>query len=73
MSAKIILMFLKEIGMMLLRKVAWQVVVEQFASRAVVWGLERLRDLSTNDVCQSTADDVLGSLKGKKLKEIDRA
>jgi len=45
-------------------------VLERFASRTIIWGLEALRDLSTNDVIQETVDDVIASLQGKRLKEI---
>ncbi|MCP4823172.1 MAG: hypothetical protein GY892_03555 [Shimia sp.] len=51
-------------------QITWKVVLERFASRTIVWGLEALRDLSTNDVIQETVDDVIASLQGKRLKEI---
>ena len=51
-------------------QIGWKVILERFASRLVVWGLEALRDLSTNDVIQETVDDVIASLQGKRLKEI---
>lgn len=52
-------------------QITWQVIVERFATRMVVWGLEKLKTLTTNDVMQNTVDDVLLSLQGKRLKEID--
>ncbi len=56
----------------LLLKISWKVVLERFASRAVIWGLECLKGLSTNDVVQETVDDVIASLRGKRLLEIDQ-
>ncbi|AGB11028.1 TPA: hypothetical protein ACPVYA_004281 [Vibrio parahaemolyticus] len=56
----------------LLMQVAWKVVLERFATRTVIWGLEKLRDLSSNDVVQETVDDVIYSLRGKRLKEIEQ-
>lgn len=53
-------------------RITWKVILERFASRAVIWGLEQLRDLSTNDVVQDTVDDVIYSLRGKRLKEIEQ-
>ena len=51
-------------------QIGWKIILERFATRLVVWGLEKLRDLSTNDVMQATVDDVIASLQGKRLKEI---
>ena len=51
-------------------QIGWKIILERFASRLVVWGLEALRDLSTNGVIQETVDDVIASLQGKRLKEI---
>ncbi|MUK40998.1 hypothetical protein GNP61_05430 [Aliivibrio fischeri] len=51
-------------------QITWQVIVERFATRVVVWGLEKLKSLTTNDVVQDTVDDVLQSLQGKRLKEV---
>ena len=51
-------------------KITWKVVLERFATRSVVWGLETLKKLTTNDVVQGTVDDVIASLQGKGLKEI---
>lgn len=51
-------------------QITWQVIVERFATRVVVWGLEKLKPLTTNDVVQGTVDDVLKSLQGKRLKEV---
>lgn len=53
-------------------QVAWKVILERFASRLVIWGLEKIKNLSTNDVTQETVDDIILSLKGKKLKEVEQ-
>ncbi|MCE7657277.1 hypothetical protein HPK20_15365 [Vibrio fluvialis] len=53
-------------------QVAWKVILERFASRLVIWGLEKIKTLSTNDVTQETVNDVILSLKGKKLKEVEQ-
>lgn len=53
-------------------QVAWKVILERFASRLVIWGLEKIKNLSTNDVTQETVDDIIMSLKGKKLKEVEQ-
>ncbi|PNH91345.1 hypothetical protein [Vibrio diazotrophicus] len=53
-------------------QVAWKVILERFASRMVIWGLEKIKVLSTNDVTQETVNDIILSLKGKKLKEVEQ-
>ncbi|EKO3439111.1 hypothetical protein RRK63_002861 [Vibrio fluvialis] len=53
-------------------QVAWKVILERFASRLVIWGLEKIKNLSTNDVTQETVNDIILSLKGKKLKEVEQ-
>ncbi|EKO3478221.1 hypothetical protein NSB40_002584 [Vibrio fluvialis] len=53
-------------------QVAWKVILERFASRLVIWGLEKIKTLSTNDVTQETLNDIILSLKGKKLKEVEQ-
>ncbi|ELX7501821.1 hypothetical protein SKP08_001883 [Vibrio fluvialis] len=53
-------------------QVAWKVILERFASRLVIWGLEKIKSLSTNDVTQETVNDIILSLKGKKLKEVEQ-
>ncbi len=53
-------------------QVAWKVILERFASRMVIWGLEKVKNLSTNDVTQDTVNDIILSLKGKKLKEVEQ-
>ncbi|MDW3165424.1 hypothetical protein [Vibrio sp. Y184] len=51
-------------------QISWTIILERFATRLVVWGLETLKGLSTNDVLQDTVDDIIAALKGKRLKEI---
>lgn len=68
---KIILMVLKETLLALVAKVAWKAVAERFLTRLVIYGLEKLRDMSTNDVVDQTVTDVIESLKGKRLVVAD--
>jgi len=56
----------------LVLQITWKVILERFATRLVVWGLEVLKNLTTNDVVQETVDDVIASLQGKRLKEIPK-
>ena len=56
----------------LILQVAWKVILERIASRLVIWGLEKLETLTTNDVTQETVNDIIHSLKGKKLKEVEQ-
>ncbi|HAS6408269.1 TPA: hypothetical protein ACGVAR_003013 [Vibrio vulnificus] len=51
-------------------QISWTIILERFATRLVVWGLETLKGLSTNDVLQETVDDIIAALQGKRLKEI---
>ncbi|BDR15687.1 hypothetical protein [Vibrio sp. STUT-A11] len=51
-------------------QIGWSIILERFATRLVVWGLETLKSLSTNDVLQETVDDIINALQGKRLKEI---
>ncbi|EGQ8451971.1 hypothetical protein GTP28_10370 [Vibrio parahaemolyticus] len=51
-------------------QISWTIILERFATRLVVWGLETLKGLSTNDVLQDTVDDIITALQGKRLKEI---
>jgi len=62
---------LKEIFLSLLAKIAFKAVGERFATRLVVYGLNKLKDYSTNEVVDETVDDVINQLKGKRLKVID--
>ncbi|HCH5089397.1 hypothetical protein [Vibrio parahaemolyticus] len=51
-------------------QIGWKIILERFATRTVVWGLETLKGLTTNDVMQETVDDIINALQGKRLKEI---
>ncbi|WP_375751593.1 hypothetical protein [Vibrio sp. HN007] len=53
-------------------QITWKVILERFATRAVIWGLEKLKGLSTNDVVEGTVSDIIQSLKGKRLKEVEK-
>ncbi len=55
----------------ILFQITWKVILERFATRLVIWGLEKIKSLSTNDVTQDTMDDIIMSLQGKKLKEVE--
>ena len=67
----ILLTILKETLLALVAKVAWKAVAERFFTRLVIWGLEKLRDMSSNDVIDQTVTDVIESLKGKRLVVAD--
>ena len=66
-------MVLKEATFSLIGKVAWQVVFERFYSRLVIYSLNKLKDMHTNDVVDDTIDDIIKSLQGKRLKVVDDA
>ena len=63
---------LKEIFLSLLTKVAFKAVGERFATRLVVYGLDKLKDYSDNDVVDETVDDIINQIKGKKLQVIEQ-
>ena len=62
---------LKEILLSMVAKVAFKSVAERFATRLVVYGLEKLESYSTNYVVKDTVNDIKNQLKGKGLKVID--
>ena len=68
----ILFTMLKEILLSLVAKIAFKTVLERFATRLVVYGLNKLRDYSENEVVDSTVDDVINQLKGKKLQVIEQ-
>ncbi|BDU38741.1 hypothetical protein [Vibrio nigripulchritudo] len=53
-------------------RIAWKVILERFATRLVIWGLEKIASLSTNTVTTETVNDIIQSLKGNKLKEVEK-
>ena len=62
---------LREDFLSLVGKLAFRVLAERFMTRLVVYGLEKLRGYSTNEVVEETVTDIISQLKGKKLKVID--
>jgi len=62
---------LKEMVLSMAGKVMWGAVAERFATRLVVYGLEKLESYSTNYVVKDTVNDIKNQLKGKGLKVID--
>jgi len=64
---------LKEVLLATVAKVAFKAVAERFATRLVIYGLEKLKGYSTNDVVDSTVEDIIQSLKGKRLSVADKA
>ncbi len=71
MMTSVLIKLLKETFMALLGRLAFQVLVERFATRLVVYGLEKIQAQATNDVTRDTVQDVLNQLQGKRLKVID--
>ncbi len=71
MMTNIMYNLLKEVFLSLVGKLAFRVLAERFATRLVIYGLNKLRQQSTNEVLEETVQDVLSQLKGKKLKVID--
>ena len=67
----ILFTMLKEIFLSLVAKIAFKVVLERFSTRLVIYGLEKLKEYSTNDVVDETVQDVISQLKGKGLKVVD--
>ena len=62
---------LREVFLSLVGKLAFRVLAERFATRLVIYGLEKLRSYSTNDLVEETVQDVMSQLKGKRLKVIE--
>jgi len=67
----ILFTMLKEVFMALVAKVAFKVVLERFSTRLVIYGLEKIKGYSTNEVVDETVQDVINQLKGKGLKVVD--
>ena len=64
---------LKETFLSLIAKIAFRTVAERFMTRLVIYGLQKLKDYSTNDVVDETVQDIIDQLKGKRLKVVDDA
>lgn len=62
---------IKEIVLGVIGKIAFKAIGERFATRLVIYGLKKLKDYSTNDVVDETVDDIIASLKGKRLKVVE--
>ena len=71
MMTNIMYNLLKEVFLSLVGKLAFKVLAERFMTRLVIYGLEKIRSYTTNEVIEETVQDVLSQLKGKKLKVID--
>jgi len=71
MMTNIVYNLLKEVFLSLVGKLAFKVLAERFMTRLVIYGLEKIRSYTTNEVVEETVQDVLSQLKGKKLKVID--
>ena len=67
-----IFVMLKEILMSVLGQLPFKVIGERFATRLIVYSLNKLKAMNTNDVVDGTVDDVVNALKGKKLAVIDK-
>ena len=67
----ILFTLLKEVFLSLVAKVAFKVVLERFSTRLVIYGLEKLKNYSSNEVVDETVQDVINQLKGKGLKVVD--
>ena len=67
----ILFTMLKEIFLSLVAKIAFKAVLERFSTRLVIYGLEKLKNYSSNEVVDETVQDVINQLKGKGLKVVD--
>jgi len=67
----IIYMIFKEALLSLIGKIGWKIIGERLSTRLVVYGLNKLKNLSTNSVVDSTVDDIIKMLKGKGLKALE--
>lgn len=61
----------KEILLLIIGRIPWKVITERLFTRILVKSLIRLEKLSTNDVVDNTINDILASLKGKRLIVIE--
>lgn len=67
----ILFTMLKEIFLSLVAQIAFKVVLERFSTRLVIYGLNQLKDYSTNEVVDETVQDIISQLRNKKLKVVD--
>lgn len=62
---------LKELLLSIVGKLAFKAIFERFATRLLIYALEKLRKESDNEVVDKTVDDIIDSLRGKRLKVIE--
>lgn len=67
----IVYSLIKELFLSVLGKVAFKAILERFFTRLIIYGLEKLKDMSTNQVVDDTVQDIIVSLSGKGLYIID--
>lgn len=67
----IVFTMLKEIMMSIALRITFKAVAERFMTRLVIYGLEKLKGYSTNDVLQGTVDDIISQLRNKRLYVAD--
>ena len=63
----IITLIAKETIMAMVGKIAFKAILERAITRAVTSGLRKLAGMTTNTLAKSTVEDIIDSLKGKKL------
>jgi len=61
-----------EMSIAIFGKVAWKAVFERFYTRLLIYSLNKIKDMNTNEVVDNTVQDIIDSLKGKKLAVIDK-
>jgi hypothetical protein len=66
----ILFSIIKEIVLSMVGKIAFKHVGERLATRLVVYGLNKLKGMSSNTVTTGLVDDILMSLEGKGLKAL---
>lgn len=67
----ILISILKETVLALFAKITFKTLAERFATRLVIYGLGKLKDYSTNEVVDSTVEDIIRQLQGKRLRVVD--
>ena len=71
MMTSVLIKLLKETFLSLVGRLTFQVLIERFATRLVVYGLEKIQAQATNSVTKETVTDIISQLQGKKLKVIE--
>ena len=61
-----------EVLLALVGKIAWRALGERFATRVVLYGLNKLKSTVGNAVVQETIDDITKQLEGKSLHVINK-